>query len=110
MRKHAYRLAPLLLLSSLLSGAAADVQVTFPSAGTSLTADTPFTITWQDSGNAPALSTLSNYVINLCAGGDNANDFVCSLGVLKAGGAFADGNSAAAPGVAPSVGGSGVNA
>lgn len=70
----------------------ADVQFPSPAAGSSFAAGAALPITWAESGQGTSLSQLTNYVINLCAGGNAAGSFQCSLGVVKAGGAFADGN------------------
>lgn len=70
----------------------ADVQFQSPAAGSSYAAGAALPISWIESGQAPLLSTLTNYVINLCAGGNAAGSFQCTLGVVKAGGAFTDGN------------------
>jgi len=101
---------PLLLACLFAHLVRAAIQITSPAPGDTLAAASPFTITWTDSPTPPSLASLTNYVINLCAGGNDAAAFVCSLGLLKADGAFADGNSVAAPAIAPGVGGGGVNA
>lgn len=83
-------LSTLLLVRSVL----ADVAFVTPGAGSSYAGGSSISISWQDSGNAPLLSQLTNYVINLCAGGNEAGSFQCSLGVVVAGGAFSDGDAA----------------
>lgn len=81
---------PLSLLFPLV--VLADVQFISPAPGSAYTAGASLPISWAESGQAPLLSQLTNYVINLCAGGNAAGSFQCTLGVVKAGGAFADGN------------------
>lgn len=105
---HTVPLLLTLILSYKLTNAA--ILITSPAPGDTLAAAAPFTITWRDSSAPPSLASLTNYVINLCAGGNGPAAFVCSIGVLKADGAFADGNSVAAPAIAPGVGGEGTNA
>jgi len=71
----------------------ADVKFTIPTPGATSQGGGTATITWQDSGSAPALSDLTNYVLNLCAGGNSAGSFSCGLATLVSGGAFSKGNT-----------------
>jgi len=84
------------LLLALASYALADIHFTAPAAAASLQAGSTITMTWQDSGVAPSLADLTNYVINLCAGGNTAGSFLCTLSTLVAGGVFSADNSATA--------------
>jgi len=84
--------------------AIADVRFQSPAPGSSYAAGAALPISWTESGQAPLLSQLTNYVINLCAGGNAAGSFQCSLGVLKAGGAFTAGNVVAGVIVQPGWG------
>lgn len=74
----------------------ADIQFTAPAAGAALKAGSVVTIAWKDSGKAPLLSDLTNYVINLCAGGNTVGSFQCSFATLVNGGTFSTGNTASA--------------
>lgn len=87
---HKLFLLPSALLIQVVT---ADVSFVSPSASSSYAGGSSISISWQDSGNAPLLSQLTNYVINLCAGGNDAGSFQCTLGVVKAGGAFSDGDA-----------------
>ena len=82
------------LVAALAPFVFADVEVTKPPAGTSIPPGT-IQIAWKDSGSAPALSDLTTYSINLCAGGNAPDTFSCTLAALKTGGTFAAGNVAA---------------
>lgn len=66
------RLRLLALSAALLPFASADVKVTSPAAGASIPAGS-VTITWADSGTAPALSQLQSYTIQLVVGGNDAS-------------------------------------
>lgn len=96
------------LIASLAPFILADVEFVTPTAGAALTGDTVVSIAWQDSGTAPSISDLTNYVINLCAGGNTAGSFECSLAVLVAGGAFSSGNTASGT-IAESIGADATN-
>jgi len=76
------------------SSAIADVEFITPAAGSAYVGGGTIGVSWKDSNIAPALSDLTNYVINLCAGGNDAGSFECSYGVIEAGGAFSSGNTA----------------
>ena len=54
----------------------ADVQFTSPAAGTTLQAGKPITAKWKDSGDGTALTDLKTYTLFLCAGGNDADNFV----------------------------------
>jgi len=96
------------LLLALASCVLADVQFTAPAAAASLQAGSTISMTWQDSGVAPSLADLTNYVINLCAGGNTAGSFLCTLSTLVAGGVFSTDNSATAT-IPAGVGANAVN-
>lgn len=69
-------LRPFLLLAAcLLSFVRADVEVTGPEAGDTITG-LKLSITWKDSGTAPALSDLASYQLFLCAGGNSESNYV----------------------------------
>lgn len=63
------------LVTALLSFTLADVEVTGPEAGDSVTG-LQLAITWKESGTAPALKDLASYQIFLCAGGNAASGYV----------------------------------
>lgn len=65
----------LLVAASLLSFALADVEVTSPAAGASLSG-LELTVEWKDSGDTPKLADLASYQLFLCAGGNDADDYV----------------------------------
>ena len=77
----------LIRLFALLAAAApfafADVQITTPAAGAQLTAGSVLSMAWVDSGTAPSISDLSSYQIFLCAGGNDATNFVSHLNIWR---------------------------
>lgn len=62
--------------AALLSFVLADVQVTSPAPGDSISGLT-LDIEWKDSGKTPKLADLASYQIFLCAGGNSDSNFVC---------------------------------
>lgn len=68
-------ISTLAYLTYVASVAFADIQITSPAAGASLTPG-KITITWRDSGVAPTIGQLKDYTIQLCAGGNSDGDFV----------------------------------
>ena len=62
--------------AALLSFALADVQVTSPAPGDSISGLT-LDIEWKDSGKTPKLADLASFQIFLCAGGNSDSNFVC---------------------------------
>ncbi|KAJ9625381.1 Cell wall synthesis protein kre9 precursor [Knufia peltigerae] len=84
----------LLVAASLLSFALADVEVTSPAAGASLSG-LELTVEWKDSGDTPKLADLASYQLFLCAGGNDADDYI-QLATLVTTGDFAKGNSVTA--------------
>ncbi len=65
-----------LLATALLSSfALADVLVTAPVAGDTITGLT-LAVTWKDSGDSPALADLDSYQLFLCAGGNDEDEYV----------------------------------
>ena len=64
------------LLVGLLPFVFADVEFISPKAGATLAAGGAIKIEWKDSGDTPALATLLNYQLFLCAGGNEAGAFV----------------------------------
>jgi hypothetical protein len=65
-----------LLAAALLSSLTlADVLVTGPEAGDTITGLT-LDITWKDSGDSPALTDLASYQLFLCAGGNDEDNYV----------------------------------
>ncbi|KIX06782.1 uncharacterized protein Z518_04758 [Rhinocladiella mackenziei CBS 650.93] len=83
-----------LLATALLSFTLADIQVTGPVAGDTITG-LSLDIEWKDSGNSPPISDLTSYQVFLCAGGNSDSNFI-QLGTLVQNGDFADGNSVTA--------------
>ena len=65
----------LALLAALLPFALADVDFTSPDAGQSISGLT-LDIKWKDSGDEPKLSELATYQMFLCAGGNDATEYV----------------------------------
>ncbi|KAI9049941.1 hypothetical protein LZ554_006088 [Drepanopeziza brunnea f. sp. 'monogermtubi'] len=78
-----------LALAISLPWVAADVKFTVPAAGASIPGGTAFTVTWADSGNAPALADLTSYTLFLFSG---SNAVPAQLLNLKAA-TFAAGNT-----------------
>lgn len=66
----------LLLCAPVLPLVFADIQFTSPAAGATLQAGKPITAKWQDSGSGTALTDLKTYTLFLCAGGNDADNFV----------------------------------
>ena len=64
-----------LLAAALLSFVLADVEVTGPEAGDTITGLT-LQFKWKDSGKSPALTDLASYQVFLCAGGNSDTNFV----------------------------------
>ncbi|KAL9603468.1 MAG: hypothetical protein Q9219_001155 [cf. Caloplaca sp. 3 TL-2023] len=98
----------LLLLATLAPYACADIQFTSPAAGGTLQAGKPITAKWKDSGDGTALADLKTYTLFLCAGGNDADNFI-QLAPINANGQFSAGNEASAT-VATTVGGPDKNA
>ncbi|KAK3114208.1 Cell wall synthesis protein kre9 precursor [Teratosphaeriaceae sp. CCFEE 6253] len=100
------RLPALAALAALTPSAVADVEVITPAAGAQLPAGV-IQIAWQDSGVAPALSTLTSYTIQLVVGGNDASSqtplIACADNAL-----FSAGNAASCT-VPAGVAGSTVN-
>jgi len=67
----------LYLLAALAPSALADVKFTTPAAGASIPAGGTFAVEWKDSGSAPSITDLASYQLFLCAGGNDASNFVC---------------------------------
>ncbi|KAL2399804.1 hypothetical protein ABEF93_001181 [Exophiala dermatitidis] len=82
------------LVAGLLSLAVADVKVTAPAAGDSITGLT-LDIEWEDSGTTPKLADLTSYQVFLCAGG-NTEASIVQLATLVTNGDFTDGNTVSA--------------
>ncbi|GAB7339911.1 hypothetical protein MBLNU457_6437t1 [Dothideomycetes sp. NU457] len=94
------------LLTSLASVALADVAFVSPAPGASLPAG-PITITFKDSGVAPAISTLQSYQLFLMAGGNSAANSI-QLSALVPSGTFASLTTTGT--ITPGLGGTGENA
>lgn len=62
----------LFLLVASIPWAFADVKFTIPAAGASIPGGTAFTVTWADSGDAPALADLASYTLFLFSGSNAA--------------------------------------
>ncbi|KAI1609331.1 hypothetical protein EDD37DRAFT_612858 [Exophiala viscosa] len=85
-------LRPFLFLAAcLLSFVLADVEVTGPEAGDTITG-LKLSITWKDSGTSPALSDLASYQLFLCAGGNKDSNYI-QLATLVADGDYTTGDS-----------------
>lgn len=69
----------LVLLTSAAPFAFADVKFTTPAPAAQLIAGSALSVGWIDSGSAPSVSDLASYQVFLCAGGNDASSFVCSL-------------------------------
>lgn len=79
----------LIFLLATIPSAFADVKFTSPAAGLSVPGGTTFTVTWTDSGSAPALADLTSYQLFLFSG---SNAQPAQLVSLK-NAAFAAGNT-----------------
>lgn len=66
----------LYLLAALAPSALADVKFITPAAGASIPAGGTFAVEWKDSGSAPSIADLASYQLFLCAGGNDATNFV----------------------------------
>ncbi|RMD42012.1 hypothetical protein DV735_g3103, partial [Chaetothyriales sp. CBS 134920] len=82
------------LLAAFIGLARADVEFLTPAAGSSQSS-LKLSITWKESGTAPAITEFTAYQMYLCAGGNDADEYV-DLTELVAAGDFSDGNSATA--------------
>jgi hypothetical protein len=84
------------LLSLLASVVLADVQFVKPTAGASISGGgSTLSVSWEDSGDDPPLSSLTTYTLFLCAGGnDAASQKQIPLGDSGGQGKFSDGNEA----------------
>ncbi|KAI1006184.1 hypothetical protein K3495_g2038 [Podosphaera aphanis] len=80
-------------------------KITTPTAGSSIPGGTAFTVTWVDSGDAPAIADLTTYQLFLYSGGNANPQQLYSI----ANGAFSTGNSILAT-VPLTIGGSTPNA
>ncbi|MCJ1367005.1 hypothetical protein MMC16_006136 [Acarospora aff. strigata] len=83
----------LYLLAALTPSALADVKFTTPAAGASVPAGGTFAVEWKDSGTAPSVSDLASYQLFLCAGGNDAVNFI-QLAPITTQGSFGTGNKA----------------
>lgn len=63
------------MLAGLLSLTLADVEVTAPQPGDTITG-LSLQIQWKDSGKAPSLANLASYQVFLCAGGNQDSNYV----------------------------------
>jgi len=59
------------LLLSLFSVVAADLLITYPAGGETLTGDNEYTVTWMESNIVPIISDLDSYTIFLYAGSND---------------------------------------
>lgn len=69
-------LRSLALFAATLPLVLGDVKFTSPAAGATLTGGGTISVEWSDSGTAPAVTDLSSYQLFLCAGGNDASNFV----------------------------------
>lgn len=90
---------------SFLPAALSDVLFTSPAAGASVPGGTVFTISWRDSGTAPALVDLTAYQLFLYSGSNAAPQQLFALSNA----AFSAGNSITVT-VPVGTGGTGANA
>lgn len=90
----------------LLPLVSADVKFTTPVAGASVVGGTAFTVTWADSGSAPALADLTSYTLFLFSG---SNAVPAQLYQLSAS-TFAAAGTSVSVTVPVATGGSGTNA
>jgi hypothetical protein len=81
--------AALFFLAATAPLAFADVEFTVPAAGAKVPGGTAFTVTWKDSGDAPALADLSAYQLLLYSGSNAAPQQLYSLST----GSFTSGNT-----------------
>ncbi|CAL3971028.1 unnamed protein product [Diplocarpon coronariae] len=95
----------LVFLTPAISWVNADVKFTAPTAGASVTGGAAFTVTWEDSGEAPALADLTSYTLFLFSG---SNDVPAQLVSLKDA-TFAAGSTLSVT-VPVATGGTGTNA
>jgi hypothetical protein len=63
------------LLATLVPFVSADVKFTSPAAGATVTGPT-ISISWEESGTSPHISDLASYQLFLCAGGNDASNYV----------------------------------
>lgn len=100
------RFFPALLSTALYPLTYAYPSFSAPAAGASETAGTAFTITWADNGDAPSISDLASYQLDLYAGSNTASYSV--VNIKPAGTAFSSASVTAT--IAKGVGGSQTNA
>ncbi|KAI9815556.1 MAG: hypothetical protein M1827_002690 [Pycnora praestabilis] len=101
-------LRPFIFLAALAPLAVADVEFTTPAAGASVAGGTTISVAWKDSGSAPSVSDLTSYQLFLCAGGNDASNFI-QLAPITTAGTFSTGNAASGT-VQVTIGGSTTNA
>lgn len=65
----------LLCLLAITPATLADVEFISPAAGASIPAGA-ITVTWKDSGRAPAISALQSYTLQILVGGNDPADAV----------------------------------
>lgn len=68
----------LLCLLAITPSALADVEFISPAAGASIPAGA-ITVTWEDSGQAPAISALQSYTLQILVGGNDPADAVSTV-------------------------------
>ncbi len=95
----------LVILAASVPLVFADPEFTFPTAGVSVAAGVDITITWQDTGNAPAIADLVSYQIFLFSGANSNPQQLYQVAT----GAFTSGNTATGN-IPVGIGGSGTNA
>ena len=66
-----------LLAAALAAGAFAAPQITSPAPGASLPGSGAITVEWKDDGEAPKISTLQSFTLQLVVGGNTDADSVC---------------------------------
>ena len=95
----------LAILAASLPWAFADVKFTVPAPGASVPGGTAFTVTWADSGAAPALADLTGYTLFLFSGSNTAPAQLYQLAAAT----YATGNTVSVT-VPVNTGGLGTNA
>ncbi|KAL2064093.1 hypothetical protein VTL71DRAFT_4587 [Oculimacula yallundae] len=94
------------LLAALIPLVSADVKFTAPAPGASVVGGTAFTVTWADTGDAPALADLSSYTLFLFSGSNAAPAQLYQLSAST----FAAAGKSVSVTVPVNTGGAGTNA
>ena len=84
------------VLAWTASTAFADIRFLTPAAGATVQGAGALQVSWEDSGNEPALEDLTTYQLFLCAGGDDDSSIVQLAGIVLDGKFSLSGNTAEA--------------